>query len=140
MRTNSLFVDTSGWMAQLSPNEMYHDQANAELRQAILDLHITIYTTDQVLAELVALMTTRRFPRQQILNDVGTILRGSRITKLYTDQSLFLDAWALLTDRPDKEWSLADAILILRMQQLGVTEVLTNDHQFEQAGFVRLLT
>jgi hypothetical protein len=38
-------------MAQLSPNEMYHDQANAELRQAILDLHITIYTTDQVLAE-----------------------------------------------------------------------------------------
>lgn len=51
MRTNSLFVDTSGWMAQLSPNEMYHDQANAELRQAILDLHITIYTTDQVLAE-----------------------------------------------------------------------------------------
>jgi predicted nucleic acid-binding protein len=105
-----------------------------------LDLHITIYTTDQVLAELVALMTTRRFPRQQILNDVGTILRGSRITKLYTDQSLFLDAWALLTDRPDKEWSLADAILILRMQQLGVTEVLTNDHQFEQAGFVRLLT
>ena len=140
MRTNSLFIDTSGWMAQLSPNEMYHDQANAELRQAILDLHITIYTTDQVLAELVALMTTRRFPRQQILNDVGTILRGSRITKLYTDQSLFLDAWALLTDRPDKEWSLADAILILRMQQLGVTEVLTNDHQFEQAGFVRLLT
>jgi hypothetical protein len=51
MRTNSLFVDTSGWMAQLSPNEMYHDQANAELRQAILDLPITIYTTDQVLAE-----------------------------------------------------------------------------------------
>jgi hypothetical protein len=51
MRTTSLFVDTSGWMAQLSPNEMCHDQANAELRQAILDLHITIYTTDQVLAE-----------------------------------------------------------------------------------------
>ena len=43
MRTTSLFVDTSGWMAQLSPNEMCHDQANAELRQAILDLHITIY-------------------------------------------------------------------------------------------------
>jgi len=51
MRTTSLFVDTSGWMAQLSPNEMCHDQANAELRQAILDLRITIYTTDQVLAE-----------------------------------------------------------------------------------------
>ena len=139
MRTNSLFVDTSGWMAQLSPNETYHDQADAELRQAVSNPQINIFTTDHVLAELVALMTSRRFPRQQILGDVGIIFRGSRITKLYTEQSFFLEAWALLTDRPDKGWSLADAISILRMQQLGVTEVLTNDHHFEQAGFVRLL-
>lgn len=139
MLTHSLFVDTSGWMAHLSAEETYHDQADNELRQAILSPHIAIYTTDYVLAELVALMTARRITRQQILRDVGTILRGSRITKLFTDQALFLEAWDMLINRPDKEWSLADAISIRRMQQLGVTEVLSNDHHFTQAGFVRLL-
>ncbi len=84
-------------------------------------------------------MSARRIPRQQILNDVGNIIYGSRITKLYTDQSLFLEAWELLRQRPDKGWSLADAISLLHMQRFGVTEVLTNDHHFEQAGFVRLL-
>jgi predicted nucleic acid-binding protein len=139
MQTNSLFVDTSGWLAHLSENETCHDQADKELRQAITTPHIAIYATDHVLAKLVALMTARRIPRQQILSDLGTILHGPRTTKLYTDQVLFLEAWDLLTARPDKEWSVADAISILRMQQLGVTEVLTNDHHFTQAGFVRLL-
>jgi predicted nucleic acid-binding protein len=59
--------------------------------------------------------------------------------KLFTDETLFSEAWALLQQRADKEWSLADAISILRMQRLGVSEVLTNDHHFAQAGFVRLL-
>lgn len=59
MQTNRLFVDTSGWMAHLSADETYHEQADAELRQAITNAHITIYTTDHVLAELVALMTAR---------------------------------------------------------------------------------
>ena len=74
MRTTSLFVDASGWMAQLSETETYHDQADQELRQALNDSRIVIYTTDHVIAELVALMTARRIPRQQILNDVGNII------------------------------------------------------------------
>lgn len=139
MRTTSLFVDTSGWMAQLSETETYHDNADQELRQAINNPQIAIYTTDHVIAELVALMAARRIPRPQILSAVSNIISGSRITKLYTGQSLFLEAWELLQHRPDKGWSLADANSLLRMQRLGVTEVLTNDHHFEQAGFVRLL-
>ena len=140
MQTNSLFVDTLGWMAYLSADETYHEQADQELRLAVNNLEIAIYTTDHVLAELIALMTSRRVRRQQILSDVDTIVHGMRITKLYSDQSLFLEAWTLLTNRPDKGWSLVDAISILRMQQLEVTEILTNDHHFTQAGFVRLLT
>ena len=41
--------------------------------------------------------------------------------------------------RPDKEWSLVDCASFVVMQQRGLTEVLTTDHHFEQAGFVRLL-
>lgn len=139
MMTNSLFVDTSGWMAFLVANEIYHARADHELRRAIGDPHSAIYTTDHVIAELVALMSGRKVPRPQILRDADNILIAPRIQKLYTDRALFSEAWELLKRRPDKEWSLADAIGIRQMQRLGVTEALTNDHHFEQAGLIRLL-
>jgi len=45
----------------------------------------------------------------------------------------------LYTARPDKQWSLTDCISFVVMQNQGVTEALTGDHHFEQAGFVALL-
>jgi uncharacterized protein len=38
--------------------------------------------------------------------------------------------------RPDKEWSLTDCISFVVMQREGITEALTGDRHFEQAGFV----
>jgi predicted nucleic acid-binding protein len=139
MQTNSVFVDTSGWMASLVASEIYHATAEQEMRQALGSPHIVIYTTDHVIAELVALMTGRHLSRTQILRDVNNLLIAPRIHKLYTDPALFTEAWTLLSDRPDKDWSLTDAISIRQMQRLGISEALTNDHHFEQAGFTRLL-
>ena len=54
--------------------------------------------------------------------------------------SIFVDeAWNLLRARPDKEWSLVDATSIVIMTQHSMTEALTTDHHFSQAGFIRLL-
>ena len=41
--------------------------------------------------------------------------------------------------RADKDWPLTDCISFLVMQEHGITEALTGDHHFEQAGFVALL-
>jgi len=48
-------------------------------------------------------------------------------------------AWELLKNRPDKEWSLVDCSSFVLMQQRGMIEAFTTDHHFEQAGFMRLL-
>jgi len=48
-------------------------------------------------------------------------------------------AWELLKKRLDKNWSLVDATSFIIMQQLEITNALTSDHHFDQAGFVRLL-
>ena len=41
--------------------------------------------------------------------------------------------------RNDKAWSLTDCISFVVMEQEGLTEALTGDHHFEQAGFTALL-
>jgi len=45
----------------------------------------------------------------------------------------------LYQQRPDKAWSLTDCISFVVMQEHGITEALTADRHFEQAGFVPLL-
>jgi uncharacterized protein len=41
--------------------------------------------------------------------------------------------------RSDKRWSLTDCISFVVMQERGLTEALTADRHFEQAGFSILL-
>ena len=45
----------------------------------------------------------------------------------------------LYRERPDKEWPLTDCISFVLMQDQGLTESLTADHHFVQAGFKALL-
>ena len=41
--------------------------------------------------------------------------------------------------RPDESWSLTDCISFVVMEEHGLSEALTADRHFEQAGFVPLL-
>lgn len=50
-----------------------------------------------------------------------------------------LDGIRLYEQRRDKQWSLTDCISFVVMKREGLTEALTGDHHFEQAGFVALL-
>ena len=52
---------------------------------------------------------------------------------------LFRRGIALFAGRPDKAWSLTDCISFVVMTDRGLSEALTGDHHFEQAGFSTLL-
>jgi hypothetical protein len=56
-----------------------------------------------------------------------------------TSHELFEQGVALFSQRPDKSWSLTDCISFVVMEQHGLSEALTADRHFEQAGFVPLL-
>jgi predicted nucleic acid-binding protein len=45
----------------------------------------------------------------------------------------------LYFQRPDKKWSLTDCISFVVMKDEGLTDALTGDGHFEQAGFIVLL-
>jgi predicted nucleic acid-binding protein len=58
---------------------------------------------------------------------------------VWVDEARHRAAMDLLQARLDKSWSLCDAVSFVLMREHGEVEALTNDHHFEQAGFVRLL-
>ncbi len=51
----------------------------------------------------------------------------------------FLEALELYESRLDKGYSLTDCISMNVCHKLGITQVLTHDHHFEQEGFSILL-
>jgi len=55
------------------------------------------------------------------------------------DEATWQAGVTLYRARPDKEWSLTDCISFAVMQQRNLSEALTGDHHFEQAGFAALL-
>jgi hypothetical protein len=53
--------------------------------------------------------------------------------------SLYELAFNLFKQREDKEWGLVDCISFIVMQDRGITDALTTDTHFQQAGFRVLL-
>ncbi len=85
-------------------------------------------------------MGARRFPRQETLDFVRDLDDSAEVTVVYVDHALHRRALDLLRTRPDKSWSLCDAVSFVLMENLNLVDALTTDHHFEQAGFRRLLT
>ena len=90
-------------------------------------------------SELIALLTRFRVRRSTVLNYIETIRSASWIEIVHIDEALDAEAWRLLAERLDKEWSLVDCASFIVMEKHGLTEALTADRHFEQAGFVQLL-
>jgi predicted nucleic acid-binding protein len=59
---------------------------------------------------------------------------------IWVDEALTRAAFTLLHAQPDKTYSVCDAVSFLLMRERGLTEALTTDHHFAQAGFRPLLT
>lgn len=130
-----LLLDTSGLLCYVYKSEPQPKQAVQLLDAASLSL-----THSYVLAEFVALALVRRFPRQATLAFVADLLDNSDIELVWVGESLQREAVELLMDRPDKAYSLCDAVSFVLMRQRSIRESLTTDHHFEQEDFQRLLS
>lgn len=133
----TIFVDTAGWLCLADRSQPEHAQARSVYQDRA---GIRAVTTNYILAELFALLSSRtRLPRTQILDFIVAIRSSAQVEVVYADAALDSSALDLLRSRLDKHWSLADAVSFIVMQQHGITEALTTDHHFEQAGFQILL-
>src|SRR3954469_15491354 len=66
---------------------------------------------------------------------VNALASDSRYESIPPDQATFEGALNLYRQRPDKAWSLTDCTSFILMQQRSITDALTGDRHFQQAGF-----
>ena len=134
-----VFADTSGWAAYFVRTEARHADASALIKRW-QSRRTVVVTTNYVLAELVSLLVNRaRVPHALRIEITDAIRTASWVDVVPIDPTLDDDAWDLLRQRPDKDWSLVDCASFVVMTRRGVVDALTTDHHFEQAGFTRLL-
>lgn len=125
-------------MSLLGEDETFHDEVTAEYSTALAQKRLLV-TTNYVLTEVVALLTSRSVvPKPRMIAFVDALIASPHVELLFVSQALHEQAWEFLKLRSNLDWSLVDASSFVLMNQRGITEALTLDHHFEQAGFIRL--
>jgi predicted nucleic acid-binding protein len=130
-----MLLDTSGFFSLYSENDGFNSLA--------VSLYLSTprrLTTNYVLAEYVALALVRGIPRSDVIDFSQEILNEPTVEIVWVDEVLHSRAVELIVQRPDKKYSLCDAVSFVLMRERAVSESLTTDKHFEQEGFVRLLT
>jgi predicted nucleic acid-binding protein len=130
----TVFADTFYFIAQLSPGVEAHQKANA-FTAAYAGRFVT---SDWVLVELADALA-RPPNRARLVRFVEILSLMHDMTIVPADRANFQQGLDRYRQRLDKDWSLTDCISFAVMEREGITEALTGDHHFEQAGFVALL-
>lgn len=130
----AVFADTSYFLALVNPGDRDYQRANALTQQKPGQL----VTTDWILVELGNALCRTEARRHFLI--LLAFLRG-RVENviIQASQDLLDDGIELFRNRDDKSWSLTDCISFVVMNQHGITDALTADVHFEQAGFRAML-
>lgn len=129
-----LFVDTYYYLALLSRD----DEAHARAVDLSRSLSVPLLTTGWVLTEVGdALSAPGR--REAFLVLLDTLRSDPDVTILPASADLFDRGVDLFRRRPDKDWTLTDCISFVVMESQGVSQALTGDRHFVQAGFQALM-
>jgi predicted nucleic acid-binding protein len=128
------FADTSGFVAYLNAADEHHALAH----EYVINLADRIVTTVWVLTELGNFLADK-VRRRSFIAFVRDLRKDARVKVIPPHADLFDRGLDLYARRPDKEWSITDCISFVVMKRERLTEALTADHHFEQAGFRALL-
>jgi predicted nucleic acid-binding protein len=131
---SEIFADSFFFIALLNPSDQHHAAAVA----ASSGLAAPLVTTEPVLIELADALSAPA-NRSRAAAFCAGLAEDPGVRVVPLDSHTFGRGLELYSRRPDKEWSLTDCISFVVMGDRGITEAMTGDHHFEQAGFVALL-
>lgn len=132
-----VFADTGYWIALLNPRDALHDKS----KKASATLGRTrIITSELVLAEVLnAFASKGDLPRRMACVLIDELRSDPDYEIVPITSSAFRQALERYRSRADKTWSLTDCASFLIMEENGITDALSADRDFRQAGFKALL-
>jgi len=130
----AVFLDTSYLLALVNSADQHHLRAQT----TALQVQPPFLTTEAILVEVGNAFSRLRW-RHLAINTLAFLQQDSNINIVSIDTVLLNQAIALYRSRLDKEWGLTDCISFVVMQNYGLTQILTLDHHFEQAGFQNIM-
>lgn len=131
-----VFADTLYWVAVVRPRDQW--QSAALMAKKALG-EVSLVTTDEVLGEFLAVLRQRPHLREKAVQMVRAILKSPNVNVVPQTRMSFLAGLEKYSSRKDKAYTLTDCISMNVMEQESIQEILTNDHHFEQEGFVALI-
>ncbi|MDW8310893.1 MAG: PIN domain-containing protein, partial [Verrucomicrobiales bacterium] len=137
MLARELFVDASYLIALAVPADRHHARAIALMRE--LETAPRMYVTTQAVPLEVGDALYRPAHRASACGLLKALESDPRMQIVPISESLLGRGLTLFRERPDKEWGLTDCVSFVVMNDLGLTQALTTDVHFEQAGFRALL-
>ncbi|MGI0493070.1 type II toxin-antitoxin system VapC family toxin [Alkalinema pantanalense CENA528] len=135
MSNERLFLDTAFIQALLNPRDDYHNRAKQlfpRIRAAS-----EVWITEAIFAEVGNALSA--FNRNGAVQFIQQCYRTDNIKIVSVNTELLMQALALYQSRPDKTWGLTDCISFIVMQQHDLTDAVTGDRHFVQAGFRALM-
>jgi predicted nucleic acid-binding protein len=131
---NRVFADTSFYIALVRPDDENHKGSLA----FDLSFRGQYLTSEFVLIELGNWLADPR--NRGVFLEISWVLRSDpRTTILPATSDWVARGLSLFGQRPDKHWSFIDCVSFEMMRDHGVTDALTTDPHFIQAGYHALL-
>lgn len=131
---NKIFIDTLFVVALVNRRDQYHQTAS---QLAALYENHPLLVTDAVLLEIGNALA--RSYKAEAVEIIAGFLDSAEVEIVRLTTELFEQAFALYQQYQDKTWGLIDCVSFVVMREAGVSQALTCDHHFEQAGFEALM-
>lgn len=125
----TVFSDTFALLAWLNPR----DHAHALVEGYLSGFTGRLVTTEWVLMELADALSSPE-ARSTVVSFLNAVRTDPLFEVVEYASAVYQAGFALYASRPDKAWSLTDCISFGVMTERGLSEALTADHHFEQAG------
>jgi uncharacterized protein len=134
--TREVFVDTGAWYALQVPDDRWHGEAVATLRE-LLRQGRTLVTSNLVIGETYTLLV-RTHGNAAALRFVDTLDRSPRLSRVHVDEEEEGEGWQILRRFSDQDFSFVDGCSFAIMRQRRIVDAFAFDRHFATAGFVRL--
>lgn len=135
--TSEVFLDT-GYVIALSVEADENHERAVELAEQLEAEQTRLVTTRAIMLEISNALSKLRY-RQAAVELLNALENDSSVEIVPFSEELFAEALELFSSRLDKEWGLVDCVSFIVMREHGLTEALTTDKHYEQAGFRALM-